>query len=255
MPGDLTAARAPTRSSSSTPTAIADLPGHHCVADRDAATQDCALMMDTRQHAPATRPTPAPPATAAGAYATGDSNISSAAAVKERSTCTCPTSATRHTMGHRRWFLSNQLGPVGIGGTGASCHWVIGGSGTVHQALHGLATRRPVPLRAIAIPTGLRQLRRPDRGASQPRHPASSTPEAEDRAAHRATDTRLEASKRDCWVALRKSMCRSAILANQGLSRISHYYFTFLFLFSLIYKAEDNRMRLGHIGTDDKETF
>jgi hypothetical protein len=39
-----------------------------------------------------------------------------------------PGNAT--TIGHRRWILSNSLGPTGIGGTsGYSCMWTLGGSG------------------------------------------------------------------------------------------------------------------------------
>ena len=34
------------------------------------------------------------------------------------------------TIGHRRWILSNSLGPIGLGGTDrASCMWTLGGSG------------------------------------------------------------------------------------------------------------------------------
>ena len=35
------------------------------------------------------------------------------------------------TIGHRRWILSNGLGPIGVGSTSSySCMWVIGGSGS-----------------------------------------------------------------------------------------------------------------------------
>lgn len=40
------------------------------------------------------------------------------------------------SLGHRRWLLSNSLGPIGIGSTakGPSCMWVIGGSGAAGKA-------------------------------------------------------------------------------------------------------------------------
>ena len=44
------------------------------------------------------------------------------------------------TIGHRRWILSNSLGPIGIGGTDrASCMWTLSGTGRAGKTLDGLA--------------------------------------------------------------------------------------------------------------------
>jgi hypothetical protein len=57
------------------------------------------------------------------------------------------------SIGHRRWLLSNQLGPVGIGGTtGGSCHVVIGGSGTSSKPWVAWPPPGPVPIEAITLP-------------------------------------------------------------------------------------------------------
>jgi hypothetical protein len=85
--------------------------------------------------------------------AAGSSNISSARAVVSIDMYMSDFGNST-TMGHRRWFLSNQLGPVGIGGTsGASCHWVIGGSGAAGKRFAAWPPPGPVPLPAINIPT------------------------------------------------------------------------------------------------------
>ncbi len=56
------------------------------------------------------------------------------------------------TYGHRRWFLSNSLGPIGIGGTpGGSCHWVIGGSGQANKPYAAFPSAGPVPFEAAQL--------------------------------------------------------------------------------------------------------
>lgn len=64
-----------------------------------------------------------------GAEAAGSSNIAGAPGVMAVDLYMIdPGNPT--TLGHRRWILSNGLGPVGLGSTGvASCMWVLGGSG------------------------------------------------------------------------------------------------------------------------------
>jgi hypothetical protein len=55
------------------------------------------------------------------------------------------------TMGHRRWILSNTLGPVGIGSTSEmSCLLVIGGQRERRRAVAGLAAARAGPVRGDA---------------------------------------------------------------------------------------------------------
>ena len=57
------------------------------------------------------------------------------------------------TMGHRRWILSNSLGPIGIGSTSQySCLWVIGGQGQAGKAWTAWPPPGIVPLEAIYVP-------------------------------------------------------------------------------------------------------
>jgi hypothetical protein len=92
--------------------------------------------------------------TAAGATAAGNSNICTGRAVRCIDLYMSDFGAgNAPSLGHRRWFLSNQLGPAGIGGTtGGSCHWVIGGSGNAGKPWVAWPPPGPVPLAAINIP-------------------------------------------------------------------------------------------------------
>lgn len=112
---------------------LADLPPVTRDAGRDAIAQDCALMMhanDTLSHTP-------PPSwscyTADGADGAGSSNIATAPAMSAMDLYMVDF-GNESTFGHRRWFLSNSLGPIGVGSTNRfSCHYVLGGSGA-HDA-------------------------------------------------------------------------------------------------------------------------
>ncbi len=134
---------------------IADLPAVTTSPMRDSSAQDCALMQDAANMLSHTPDAGAPCFTSTGAMAAGVSNISSAAAVRSIDMYMSDYGASNAlTMGHRRWFLSNQLGPVGIGGTpGGSCHWVINGSGAAGKRFMAWPPPGPVPLGAINIPT------------------------------------------------------------------------------------------------------
>ncbi len=92
--------------------------------------QSCALMMhanNTLSHDP---PTSWTCYDSAGADAAGNSNIASGPAVMAMDMY-MQDWGNETTIGHRRWILSNQLGPVGIGSTSRySCLKVIGGSGS-----------------------------------------------------------------------------------------------------------------------------
>lgn len=153
-PGDLTPqARANALKLINTYRFIADLPPVVTSATRDQSAQQCALMMDAANARSHTPDAGAPCYTSSGASAAGSSNISSGQAVRSIDMYMSDF-GNATTMGHRRWFLSNQLGPVGIGGTtGGSCHWVIGGSGTATKRFMAWPPSGPVPLTAIAIPT------------------------------------------------------------------------------------------------------
>jgi hypothetical protein len=131
---------------------LAELPAVTTDAARDQKAQECALMMDANNSLNHSPPTSWSCYTSGGAEAAGKSNICSGRAVG----CIdlyMADSGNATTLGHRRWFLSNQLGPVGIGGTpGGSCHWVIGGSGNANRAWTAWPPPGPVPLSAIHIP-------------------------------------------------------------------------------------------------------
>jgi len=109
---------------------LAELPEVTTDAARNAATQECALMM----HANTSLMHNPPPTwlcyTADGAMAAGSSNIATTPGVTGVDLYMFdPGNPT--TLGHRRWILSNRLGPIGLGSTdGFSCMWVLGGSGS-----------------------------------------------------------------------------------------------------------------------------
>lgn len=120
---------------------------------RNDTAQSCALMMHangTLSHSP---PTSWKCYSAAGAGSAGKSNISPTPAVASIDLYMVdPGNAT--TIGHRRWILSNSLGPIGIGGTsGYSCLQVIGGGGSAGKEFTAWPPAGIVPLEAFAPPS------------------------------------------------------------------------------------------------------
>jgi hypothetical protein len=60
-----------------------------------------------------------------------------------------PGNAT--TIGHRRWVLSNSLGPIGIGGTDkASCMWTLVGTGKAGKPWMAWPAAGIIPLQAVS---------------------------------------------------------------------------------------------------------
>jgi hypothetical protein len=115
----------------------------------DAGDQACALMMranNTLSHMP---PTTWTCYTQAGADAAGSSNISGGQAVSSVDLyMTDPGNAT--TLGHRRWVLSNSLGPIGIGGTDkASCMHTLGGTGKAGKPWMAWPAEGSIPIQAM----------------------------------------------------------------------------------------------------------
>lgn len=97
---------------------------------RDQSAQQCALMIDANNKTSHSPPSNWLCYTNDGDEAAGKSNIIPARGVEAVDHYMIDRGATT-TMGHRRWILSNSLGPIGLGSTsGASCMWVIGGSGS-----------------------------------------------------------------------------------------------------------------------------
>lgn len=114
---------------------LADLPA---VTTDDASNQQaqaCALMMTANDELSHSPPMSWDCYSAAGAMGAGSGNISSAPGVESvLSYMVDPGNPT--TLGHRRWILSNALGPIGLGSAGsggASCMRVFGGKGKANK--------------------------------------------------------------------------------------------------------------------------
>lgn len=108
---------------------LADLPPVETAPDRDAKAQACALVMQANGQLSHSPPSNWNCWTAEGAEGAGNSNIAGTAAVVAVDLYMVDN-GNASTMGHRRWILSNSLGPTGIGSTnGYSCMWTLGGSG------------------------------------------------------------------------------------------------------------------------------
>lgn len=129
---------------------IAGLPTVTNDATKSANAQKCALMQHANgmlSHAP---PSTWKCYTAAGATSAGLSNIATAPGVSAIDLYMAdPGNPT--TIGHRRWLLSNSLGPIGLGSTlvgttGYSCLQVIGGSGAAGKAWVAWPPPGPVPI-------------------------------------------------------------------------------------------------------------
>jgi uncharacterized protein YkwD len=128
---------------------LAGLPAVTTDPALDAKAQQCALMMDANDaldHAP---PTSWRCYTADGASAAGSSNIATTRGVTAVDLYMVdPGNPT--TMGHRRWILSNGLGPIGLGTTsGSSCMWVFGGRGGQDRPWTAWPPPGPFPFGAV----------------------------------------------------------------------------------------------------------
>lgn len=138
--------------------ALAVLNGYRAVAGQplltdddtyNAIEQECALMQDAHgslDH----YPTPDWACYSAdGASGAGSSNIASGPAVMAMDMYMADW-GNDTTIGHRRWLLSNTIGPVGIGSTNSySCLYVMGGRGTGTQAWIAWPSPGPFPYEAV----------------------------------------------------------------------------------------------------------
>ncbi len=125
---------------------------------RNQKAQACALMMHANGMLSHDPPMSWTCYSADGAEAAGKSNISTGPAVLSVDLFMVdPGAGNAATLGHRRWILSNSLGPIGIGGTSvASCMWVIGGSGDAAKEFVAWPPPGTFPLQAVApIWTGI----------------------------------------------------------------------------------------------------
>lgn len=132
---------------------IADLPPVTEDAALTSNAQSCALMMHANGQLSHTPPMDWKCWTAAGSGAAGKSNISSTPGVLGVDLYMVdPGNDT--TIGHRRWILSNYLGPIGLGSTAKnSCMTVIGGMGNAGKAWLAWPPPGLVPYQAMHVPT------------------------------------------------------------------------------------------------------
>lgn len=128
---------------------LAELPPVTTSAERDAMAQSCALMMDANGALSHNPPMGWTCYSADGAQGAGSSNIAGTAAVAAVDLYMVdPGNET--TIGHRRWILSNSLGPTGIGSTdGFSCMWTLGGNGNAGKAWTAFPTPGEFPFEAM----------------------------------------------------------------------------------------------------------
>jgi hypothetical protein len=118
---------------------------------RDANAQACALMMDANNALSHSPPSSWACYSSQGANAAGNSNIASTPGV-EGVDLYIADPGNETTMGHRRWILSNGLGPIGLGSTSSySCMWVIGGSGSGSNPWTAFPPPGPVPLELFDV--------------------------------------------------------------------------------------------------------
>jgi hypothetical protein len=129
---------------------LADLPAVATEASRDQQAQACALMMEAEgelSHSPGEDWTCY---SAQGAMGASSSNISGGPGVSSIDAYMVDR-GNGTTIGHRRWTLSNSLGPIGLGstGTGASCFQNLRGSGRAGKQWMAWPPPGIVPLQAF----------------------------------------------------------------------------------------------------------
>jgi hypothetical protein len=130
---------------------LADLPAVTTDPTRDAQAQACALMMEAQgslSHSPGMDWACY---SAQGAQGASSSNISGGPGVSSIDAYMIdPGNAT--TIGHRRWTLSNSLGPIGLGSTGpggSSCFQNLSGTGRAGKMWMAWPPPGIVPLQAF----------------------------------------------------------------------------------------------------------
>ena len=132
---------------------IADLPAVGEDGGRSGKAQACALMMDANNQLNHNPPMNWACYSADGHEAAGSSNIAGSPGVLGVDLYMVDY-GNDTTMGHRRWLLSNTLGPVGIGSTSEmSCLYVIGGQGDAGAPWMAWPPPGLVPYEAIHVPT------------------------------------------------------------------------------------------------------
>lgn len=128
---------------------LADLPPVTTSPDRDALAQACALMMHANGSLSHSPPMSWTCYSGDGAQGAGNSNISSTPGVTGVDLYMAdPGNET--TLGHRRWILSNSIGPTGLGSTDSfSCMWTLGGQNNAGKAWTAWPAPGPFPIEAM----------------------------------------------------------------------------------------------------------
>ncbi|MBK6919927.1 MAG: CAP domain-containing protein [Deltaproteobacteria bacterium] len=130
---------------------LAGLPAITLDENRNQLGQACALMMDANDDLSHTPPTSWTCYSGDGAMAAGNSNIATTPAVASIDLYMVDP-GNPDTLGHRRWILSNSIGPTGIGSTdGYSCLWTLGGSGNAGAAWTAYPSPGPYPFEASTL--------------------------------------------------------------------------------------------------------
>ena len=132
---------------------IAELPPVAEDAAKTGKAQACALMMHANGQLSHSPPMNWKCYSAEGAEAAGKSNISGGPGVFSVDLYMIDV-GNETTMGHRRWILSNSLGPIGLGSTSEySCMFVIGGAGNAGKQWLAWPPPGLVPLQAMHVET------------------------------------------------------------------------------------------------------
>lgn len=133
---------------------IADLPAVMDDSARNAQAQECALLMHANtqlSHNPTSSWKCYSTEGAKGAESSSIAPLPAVAAVEVYML----DPGNPSNLGHRRWILSNSLGPVGIGSTDSySCLWTLYGSGKAKTSWTAWPPPGYFPMQAYKIPYG-----------------------------------------------------------------------------------------------------
>jgi hypothetical protein len=131
---------------------LVDLPPVVTSPEKNALAQACALVMHAEGSLSHEPPEDWACWSEEGAEGAGTSNISSGPGVSSVDLYMVDT-GNEDTHGHRRWILSNTLGPTGLGSTGpmgASCMITLGGEGDADKDWVAWPPAGVMPIEAVA---------------------------------------------------------------------------------------------------------
>jgi uncharacterized protein YkwD len=134
---------------------LADLPAVTTDPTRDGQAQACALMQEANGSLSHSPPMSWKCWTQEGADGSASSNISGGPGVMSADLYMVD-SGNETTFGHRRWILSNSLGPIGLGstGTGSSCMQNLRGTGKANKPWMAWPPPGIFPVQAMAPSRG-----------------------------------------------------------------------------------------------------